>query len=258
MSDLNNNLFVIMRRSAVLLIAGASVHVLCGLLDSFRLAALICTAIAVEIFASRIGLRWSVDSSNNFARSLLSFAKGLGLGLAMSAFIAAVLALVGSASFEIAFFAPSTVLLGLVACLAEAVRDELLYRGIPLTIMRSRFDNRVAIAFVCLLSATPIFSQQTLHGAAFLISVSSALISSVLWCVGRGAFLPLGFRSAFAFAVTVLLAGGGVDMRLKSGALFPFTCANGAPALWMAACTVAFAVAVFARFSRQIARAQAG
>ena len=167
---------------------------------------------------------------------------GSVLGVVAATMVIGVASLAGLATIQLG--SPTLVGLGMGLALpvAQAARDELLFRGAPLALMRNRIPDRFAIPFAALLGGAPMLLTVEQSPVGVGIVVLTGLAFAFAWRIGKGAFLPWGAHAGWLFMVGAGSRGAVLDVSLAHGGLLPFARAEGMVA-WIAL-VVAAAMAV--------------
>lgn len=217
---------------------GAIAFTLESYLDAYQLAALLMGAFAVELLASKSGLRWDETSSRKPQHNAAILLVGFGLGAAAALLLVGIAALAGIATVKLG--APTLVGLGmgLALPLAQAARDELLFRGAPLAMMRDRIPDRYAIPFVALLGGAPMLLVPDRSPLGIATVILAGSVFALAWRIGKGAFLPWGAHAGWLFMLGAGSRGAVLDVSFGAGSLLPFVRADGAVA-WLALFVVA-------------------
>jgi hypothetical protein len=130
----------------------------------------------------------------------------------------------------------------LLRVVATAVRDELLFRGIPLAASRrAGVPEPVARAFAALVSGAALVFVPGVSAGALALAVASGWLFAALWERDRGAWAAIGAHAVWALIVGSALHGGVVDAVWNHGELAVGIGASGAPAWVASAVLVLFA-----------------
>lgn len=225
-------------RAVRLLAMGAIAFALESFLDAYRLAALLIGAFAVELLAGKVGLRLDETGKRKTMDLALVVLRGFGLGVAAALLVVAVAAAFGLATVSVG--APSLVGLGLglVVPFAQAARDELLFRGAPLALLRDRIPDPYALPFAALLGGAPLLLVAERSPTGIAIVVVTGLAFAVAWRLGKGMFLAWGAHAGWLFMLGAGSRGSLLDVSFGTDQLLPFVRAEGAVA-WV---TLAIAI----------------
>lgn len=208
----------------------AAVRVVDLLVGRSPLVDAVLGAVVVDLAVTRAGVRW--DRGELAVRPrLAALARGAAVALATFAAVLAACAATGLA--HVALGHPSAAIaLALARAAGLAVRDELLYRGLVLTIAsRARVPDRFAIPFAAVAGAAPIVLVPGATAAAVALALTSGLAFAVLWRRGRGAWAPIGAHAAWVLFAGALVRGYLLDVQWSRGLLTEGALAKGAPAL---------------------------
>jgi membrane protease YdiL (CAAX protease family) len=207
------------------------------ILGPSNLGGAIFGALAVDIAAGRTGVRWDWDTLPLDAPRRAIARVGAGAGVAV---VAGGLALAIAAAMR--WFratgpvAPSaTIAFAVARAAAISVRDEILFRGIPLAAMsRARVPPMVARAFAALVSGAAIVAVPGATPAALALAVASGWLFAALWERDRGAWAAVGAHAAWVLLLGSFIHGGVMDLEWTTGELAVGAAADGMPA-WLAA-----------------------
>ncbi len=218
----------------------AGLVLLAAVIGTQPLAEAVLGALVVDVLAGRAGLSWSEDEPTKrelLRRTLV----GAGLGGALAGAALAVSLAAGWATIT-ATGVGAAALVGTVGVAAGAVRDELLYRGLPILFAaRAGVPRWAVVAFAALASPSGfLFTAATTPGAVAL-SIGAGALFAVLYLYGRGAWIAVGAHASFAIVTDVLARGGLADLQWASGELAEGAAATGAPAYVGAAIAIAMA-----------------
>ena len=222
---------------------GVGVHLVEGWLQANPLGAAIIGAVLVDLVGGRFGLVW--DETHK-ARPLgigLTTLRGFAVGVGAALVITVVAVAWGWASVRHGSPSLFGLGLGLASPLAIAARDEMLYRGLPLAIMRGRIPDRWALPYCSLLGAAPIVLRPGASVMGVMLAASTGALFAILWRLGRGGWLAWGAHAGWLFMAGAGIHGGLLDVWFKDGALVPVGRAHGNPA-WLGA--LVFAIGAFA------------
>jgi uncharacterized protein len=193
-------------------------------------------AVAIDLLAGRAGVRWEWDEAPLDARRHAVRRVAAGAAVALGA---------GTVAVGIAWALrwchgegaqPSWALAFAVArAAAIAVRDELLFRGLPLAAAaRARVPASIAQAFAALVSGAAVAMIPGVTPAAVALAVGSGWLFAALWARDRGAWAAVGGHAGWLLFVGSVLHGGLFDIDWTTGNLAAGASAAGAPA-WVAA-----------------------
>jgi membrane protease YdiL (CAAX protease family) len=217
---------------------------LAAFLGSSPLPEAVLGALLVDVATGRAGLPWSEDELTR--QDVL---RRLGVGAAVGAGVAALaLGISLAAGWGAAEPAAPTAmsLAALIPASAIAVRDELLYRGLPLLFAaRAGLPWWSAVIFGALASPSA-FAGGDISAAAVALAVANGALFAMLYVRLRGAWAAVGAHAAWATVTEILARGTFFEVRWTSGELATGEMANGPPA-WIGA---ALALAVVAYLVR--------
>ncbi len=208
------------------------------------LATVIASAVIVDLAASRAGVKWA-EAGKIEAKDA---ARRAGLGAAFAAGIVVVTALIALALgwLHVEGATPNTAFfIALVRAIATAVRDELLYRGIPLATASAAGVRPVAArVYAACAGAASIALHPAASAASIALAFGLGLVTATLWQRERGAFSAVGLAAGFGLLSGSALNGGLFDGDWHKGRLSLGPSAFGAPAWLAAACAIGLAVAI--------------
>jgi hypothetical protein len=149
---------------------------------------------------------------------------------------------------EVQAGAPSIgIFLVVLRCAAIAVRDELIFRGIPIVAAgRAGVPAPIARGFAALAGAASIASLPGVSAASLVLVAATGWLFASLWQRDRGAWSAVGAHAAWGLLTGAVLRGGIVDMAFKEGNLVLGPRASGAPA-WIAAGVAVVAAVILPR-----------
>lgn len=227
-----NEVEKVARGAAWILLGGVIVRALDSGFDDRPLLALAFGAFTVDFLAQRTGVRWAEAEAAGKSKYLEAL-RGLGIGIAIALAIVLASRLLGMA--QMGTGSPSLLLVMSAARpLLQAMRDELLFRGMPLAIARGRFSDKIALPFAALLGAAPLVTLPGIRPEALLLTVSSGLFFGLLWRAGGG-LLAWGAHAGWLFAADLAIRGVLLDVSFSEGAIAPAARASGWPAFVAAA-----------------------
>lgn len=223
---------------------GLLVYGIEALFAAYRLPAVLIGAMGVEFLARRAGLTWDETRSKT---AVLARRLGFGFALGIAAAGVVVLLAAGLGGASVTWGRPDLLGLGMGLLVpgAQAARDELLFRGAPLALMRDKIPDRYALPFTALLGAAPMLLGDRLSWVGLAIVLASGMAFALLWRIGRGMYLAWGAHAGWLFAMGAGIGGGVLDVTFGSAQLFPLARADGAVG-WVALATATVAVVVAA------------
>jgi hypothetical protein len=246
-----SQLVEISQGAAGLVAVGAAVYWLDGLMSSNPIGSALIGAVVVDLVGSRFGMVWDETAAASMRVRAHSVLRGVAIGAGIALMVVLVARLLGWATVSGGSPTAIGLVFGVAAPTAQAVRDELLLRGIPLAVMRGRISDRVALPFAALLGAAPLMGQGDGSWVAVILAIGSGGLFALLWRVGRGAYLACGAHAGWLFMTGAGTHGVLLDAGFRDGLLVPVARAHGGPA-WLAAAgfVVAFTAAAMHRIRR--------
>jgi membrane protease YdiL (CAAX protease family) len=193
-------------------------------------------AIAVDMAAERAGVRWSDGVPGPATQRLTVQRLGAGAGAALVAWGLSLAPAAALGWFHADGARPSPALvLAVLRAAALGVRDELLFRGIPLTAAaRAGVPATAAQVFAALVSGAAVVMVPGATPAAVALAVASGWLFAAVWRRDRGAWAAVGAHAAWSLLVGPVLHGGLLDVDWTTGELAVGASAAGPPA-WVAA-----------------------
>jgi len=242
---------------------GAGLQVLEQLLGPANLGGAIFGALAVDLATGRVGVRWDWDEPapvgdaappSSARAGMVRGAKGLALGLGLGALVAAICVAAGWAHLGPVAKPGLALAFAVARAAALAVRDELLFRGLPFAAAsRAGIPPVWARAFGALAGGAAVLLVPGAGPAAVLLGVSSGLLFATLWERDGGAWMAVGAHTGWRLLVGSLLHGGLMDLDWHHGELAVGATASGGPA-WLAIGTLAAAAVAIRRRTLRSAR----
>jgi membrane protease YdiL (CAAX protease family) len=226
--------------------AAAALQVVDVLFSKYIMGVAISGAVIADVVSTWAGVRWDEGEKRAWKEALGRLAAGAGIVTAVIAVTFAVGAVMGKV--EVQAGAPSVgLLLVVLRCAAVAVRDELIFRGIPIVAAaRAGVPAPIARGFAALAGAASIASLPGVSAASLVLAAATGWLFASLWQRDRGAWSAVGAHGAWALMTGAVLRGGVVDMAFKEGNLILGPRASGAPA-WIAAAVAVVAAVVLPR-----------
>lgn len=209
------------------------------------LGAALAGAVVVDLAMTRTGVRWDGDEDRVRARSRMWRGICLGTGIASAIVAVSIIPtlIVGGATIGLGT-PSSTLLFGALRGGAEGVRDELLYRGLPLLVAeRARVPRPWTIGYCALAGATPLLLDQV-SLEALLQTISLGILFTMLWIRTKAAWAPISAHAAWFFLAGIGLRGAIIDVSWTSGMLAENGRTRGLPAVVCAAATILLTVLV--------------
>jgi hypothetical protein len=222
--------------------AAAVLQIIERLLDRALLVVAVAGAVVVDVTSSWAGVRWDEDARGDLRSSAVKLGRGAALGVLVVA-----LALAGSVALgagSVALGRPSpTLVIAVIRAVAIGVRDELLFRAIPLTAAaRAGVPVAHARVFAALTSAAAVALVPGVTLAAMALSASVGLLAAALFERDRGAWGAVGMHAALVLTAGPLFRGGALDVTWTRGDLTLGVKSAGLPT-WLAV-GIALALAV--------------
>lgn len=231
---------------AWLLGIAATLQVLDRLLPEAALGTVVIGAVAVDLLAGRAGVRWDQDRDPeqpaDYPGAARRVLRGAGIAVAAGLVVIAASAALGILDRHGEPVRLDTaVLFALVRAAAVAVRDELLYRGLPLMASaKAGIPAPAARVFASLTGAAAMALTPGVSLAGVALALGSGFLSASLWQRDRGAYAAMGARAAWILLFGSLLHGGLFDVHWHAGNLAIGNTSWGGPA-WLAAAALALA-----------------
>jgi membrane protease YdiL (CAAX protease family) len=195
------------------------------------LAHAVVGAVVVDLAVTRAGVRWDERATP----TLKSHAKDLlvGSGVTLAVLTAALLVALAVGLARIDHGHPSVaLLLALLRAVGVGVRDELLFRGLVLTIAaRAGVRARYAVAFAALAGGAAIALLPDATPEAVLLTIASGAAFALLYRWRKGAWAAIGAHVAWVFFGGTALRGTLIEVTWAQGQLSDTVRAAGAPAV---------------------------
>ena len=226
---------------------GAAVQLLDQILGAANLGAAILGALLVDLAAGRAGVRWDredvgIDARKGAARRV---AAGAAVALGAGGLVLALAAALRWFHAEDGARPSAALAFALARAAAVSVRDEMLFRGIPLAAAaRAGVPAPIARGFAALVSGAAIVMVPGVSAAAVALAVGSGWLFATLWQRDGGAWAAVGAHAAWLLLIGSLLHGGLFDVDWTTGNLALGASSAGAPAWLTAAVLVVAAIAV--------------
>ena len=245
----------LVRAAAWILCLGGIIFALDAILENYQLASLLFGVFAIDLLMRGRGLSWDETGQRTILRSLRTVVAGLLLGSFALLLAVGVCWAVGLA--EVTFGRPTAMGfgLGLVTPLAQAARDELLFRGAPLALLRNKISDRFTLPFVALLGGAPVLLQSNASWLGIGVVVVSGWIFALAVRAGRGLLLAWGAHAGWLFMLGAGSRGEVLDVRIGDGLWYPLMFAEGKAAWVVFGIVVVVAVVVSVLYaSRRVPR----
>ena len=177
-------------------------------------------AALAEWGAGRIGIAWSDPTEPPPVWTALATraARGAAMGIAVAATV-----VVFALATRAASLAPNTPLVGqlvvgLLASVLGAVRDELLLRGVVLHALDGWASSPWRVVACAGAAAAASWGTGHANVVELAIAAASGATLAAVWLHDRGAWMAVGANTAWTWASGTLLRGGLLDVRARSGA----------------------------------------
>ncbi|MCL2724034.1 MAG: CPBP family glutamic-type intramembrane protease [Polyangiaceae bacterium] len=188
------------------------------LLESASLASMLAQAILAEWGTGRMGVAWtnpkdSPNTTKTSRRIVLGAAFGFGAAAITVGFLVASRAvLLARANVALASMALALVTSGL-----EAVRSELLFRGIILRALEGTRATTLLKVIACgIVGAAAAIGDPGAALRPILVELVLGMGFGTLWIHDRGAWMAASAHAAWLFALGLLLKGGLFDAQVAS------------------------------------------
>lgn len=214
--------------------SAAALQLLDQILGRTALGTALVGAMLVDFTAGRAGVRWGASGAG---RSTLRLAVGACLALMVFGVVLAISVASHWIENRGEGVHPSYALLFAIGrASAMGVRDELLYRGIPLAVAaRAGISGPLARVFAALAGGAAIALVPAATPGAVALAVGSGWFFAALWEKDRGPWVAIGAHTMWALLLGSLLHGGLFDIDWIGGTNLAIDAsAAGAPA-WVGA-----------------------
>ncbi|MFT3774782.1 MAG: hypothetical protein QM820_56255 [Minicystis sp.] len=219
----------------------AALQILDRLFPAASLGTALIGALLVDVAASRLGVRWGLVAGADRAASspfrLAAWRAGIGVSLAFK--VGLLVIAIGAAAGWIhnhgGWPQPSfAIVLALLRAIAVSVRDELLYRGIPLfAASRAGVPAWAARLFAALAGGAAIALMPGVEASGIVLAVASGWLFAGLWQKEGGGFAAGGAHAAWLLLFGSLLHGGLFEVEWVHGNIAIGNGSSGPPA-WIA------------------------
>ena len=212
------------------------------LLGKSMVGVAIAGAVIVDLAAGYAGARWDLGAPLLPAAAARRIPAGLGLALIVAAAGIAVSLATGWARASLGH--PSvTLFLALLRAAGTGIRDEMLYRGIPLhACERAGVRAQHARIFAALAGAAPLVLAPGTSIAAILLTACLGFLFATLWQRDRSGYSAAAAHGGYLLIVRSLAQGELFDLDWATGSLSPGARAAGPPAFAMAIVTIGIAL----------------
>ncbi|UQA62219.1 type II CAAX prenyl endopeptidase Rce1 family protein [Polyangium aurulentum] len=210
------------------------------------LGATLAGAVLVDLATHRAGVRWDEgEETGRMKRALVGVGRGLAVALALVVLTVLVCAAVGSVQLRAG--SPSLALvLGMLRAGASGVRDELLYRGLPLLVgARVGLGARASIGYAALAGASALLLVPGASVESLVLATALGVLFAVIWQRSGEAWGAVAAHAGWVFFAGAALRGGLVEATWVSGALGEGARARGLAALVAAVVSLGAAAAVW-------------
>lgn len=229
-----------------------------GFLASVPVARAILGALIAAVAGARSGFVWDLDDPDGLSTRRAAAMTVRGILIAGAATFVAIAAshALGWATVKIG--KPDTMtLLAILTAAANAVREEVILRAIPLHFARrAGVPARYAIVFAALASPATFALSPAATLPAIVLAAAAGLLSAQLVRTSRNLYPAVGANLAFAFIVGPFSGGGGLAVEWSRGELARGATASGPPAYVLAALFVIAAVTIGRMVSQARRRAR--
>jgi hypothetical protein len=236
----------LVRAGALLLLAATAARGLDWVFASMPVVSAVIVAFLLDLWAQRIGARWMPpEPGNPSSLGARRFFAGMGTGLAIGLFVVLAMLALGAAHVAQGRMHAKVLGFGLGRTAAYAFRDELMFRGVPLALMKDHVPAAWSLAFSVALAVAPI----VLSAAGFApiaLTAASALSFAVIWQRGAGGFAAWATSAGWRIAIEVIAGGSVLEVAYERGALPSTEGAAGLPA-YLGAAAFAFVALAIAR-----------
>lgn len=209
------------------------------LIGQSPLGAALAGAIVVDLAMTRAGVKWddSDDRTQVASRAWRGFYVGAGTASALVTISILPSLIVGGATIGLGS-PSSTLFFGLLRGAAEGVRQELLYRGLPLLVAaRAGIALPWAIGYSVLAGVSPqLLNPVSLE--SLLQTAALGGLSAMLWVRTRAAWAPMFAHGTFFLLAGIGLRGAIFDVSWTSGMLAENGRTRGLPAVICIAATI--------------------
>jgi len=211
----------------------AAVRFVETLIGRSPLGAALAGAVIVDLAMTRAGVRWDNREQRQSTRSRI------GRDIAVGAVVACVLVAVplllclvaGSASVAMGSIS-SVLVFGLLRGAAVAVRDEILYRGLPLLVAkRAGIRQFWAIGYAGVLGTAPLLLADRFCPEALVAVTLQGALSAMLWAQTNAAWASISAHAVWFYLAGAGLRGSVLDVAWTSGRLAENSGICGIPAM---------------------------
>jgi hypothetical protein len=210
------------------------------------LGATLAGAVLVDLATHRAGVRWDEgEDAGRMKRAVVSVGRGLAVALALVVLTVLVCAAIGHVQLHLG--SPSLALaLGVLRAGSAGVRDELLYRGVPLLVgARVGLGARASIGYAALAGASALLLVPGVSVEAIVLAAALGLLFAVLWQRSGEAWAAVAAHAGWVFFAGAALRGGLVEATWVAGSLGEGARARGVAALVAAGLSLVGAAVVW-------------
>jgi hypothetical protein len=201
------------RTTAWGLALAAAEALIASVLARNTIAVAILQAAVVEWGTQRAGVVWSAANPAKAAAWARRAATGAACGAAVAAMAVAASLASGDAALTEGRISPEVLAIGLGMAAVEAVRDELLLRGIVLRVTDGVLPAAAGIAACAAAGACARFGADGHVTVALVFEGVRAGALAALWILDGGAWLAIGANTGFAWTAGSLAWAGVIGAR---------------------------------------------
>lgn len=192
------------------LLLSFATHLVARLLETRSMAATVLSAVMAEWGARRLGVTWTDDAptdapQRSLARRILV---GAGLGAGAIGAVAAFASATGAVVFDRTNLAVSVLVMGLVTALFDAMREEMLLRGVVLRALGASPSPLFRVVATGVVSAAATLGTPDVAPERVVVGLVLGLFFGALWVRDRGAWMAWAAHAAWLFGQGLLLQGG--------------------------------------------------
>ena len=224
--------------------AWAAIQFAGSLLARNATAASAAQAAIAEWAAGPMGVAWTEGRSERWPAIARRCVWGASMGSAVAVAATAAACLAHTASLGAGVPAVSPLALGLAVAVLEAIRDELLLRGVARQTARGRMPPWAALLLSGAIAAAARLGTDGPEVMAIARDALAGVAFGALWQLDRGAFMPIAAHTAWSWVGGPILHGAVFDVR------FAAVSTDDVPSLLVLALAAAGAVAAALRKGR--------
>ncbi len=210
----------------------AAVRLVETLIGRSPLGAALAGAVIVDLAMTRAGVRWDSRDQRASKKSTQWRELGIGAGVACALVAGPVLVsvVIGGATVAVGNIS-SVLVFGLLRGVANGVRDEFLYRGLPLLVaQRVGIRPFWAIGYAGLLGVAPLLFAERLSWEALMVFACQGVLLAMLWIRTNAAWASVSAHAVWFFLAGAGLRGSVLDVSWTNGMLAESTSIRGLPA----------------------------